>query len=95
MGYGPKSFNLADLTRKWCSGNTWGFDLHNEGSSPFFLRSWEGFNLRKSLYQSGPWAFRHGSVIVGVVGLGVQLVGRHVIELGLVLVVGNFFTLGV
>lgn len=31
------------------------------GSSPFFLRSWEDFNLHYSLYQSGPWVFGHSS----------------------------------
>ena len=45
---------LADFTRKWCSGSTKSFDLFRLGSNPFFLRSWEGFNLHDSLYQSDP-----------------------------------------
>lgn len=50
---GPRAY-LAYSTRKWCSGSTESFDLSGKGSNPFFLRSWEDFNLHDSLYQSDP-----------------------------------------
>lgn len=96
FGVWAQKLDLADLTRKWCNGNTWGFDLHDMGSSPFFLRSRGDFNLHNSLYQSGPWAFGHSSLVtVGVVSLLVQWAGQCVIELGLVSGAGSFFIRGV
>lgn len=46
------------------------------GSSPLFLRSWKDFNLRKSLYQSGPWAFRHSSWGYSCGGNPVSAIGK-------------------
>lgn len=54
LGVWALKLNLADLTRKWCSGSTWSFDLQRVGSSPPFLRGWRVFIPHVSLYQSGP-----------------------------------------
>lgn len=54
VGAWAQELTLTDLTRKWRSGSAENFGFSGWGSNPLFLRSWEDFNLRWSLYQSGP-----------------------------------------
>ena len=39
FGVWAQELNLADFTRRWCSGSTRSFDLLRMGSNPLFLRS--------------------------------------------------------
>lgn len=65
---GPKAY-LAYSTRKWCSGNTWSFDLHDMGSSPFFLGAGRILasivhSIKVALGHSGTAPYR--AIVVGV-----------------------------
>ena len=64
FGVWAQKLNLADFTRKWCSGSTKSFDLFRLGSIPIFLRSWGDSNPHNLLYQSNP-LFRHSSFRTG------------------------------
>lgn len=72
FGVWARELNLADLTRKWCSGSTESFDLSRQGSNPFFLIGDGGtltlivHSIKVALY------FRHSSLFK-VVGGGLQM----------------------